>query len=236
MVQKGPNDHFGQNDLIPNRILAFARPKRTKMVHFGLKSWDLPCHLQSPKPRKPEKSQKSLPRGVWDPPTPDPEKVPKRSEKSRENLKINYFLDFSNISLTFSGSGIGGSQTPLGRLSGFRGLVLCGWWGRSQLKRSSILVHLGPPTVLWPFLTITCARQMGSTSHRSPRTPMTSASTPQEARFPPRSVWRQTLMRSPGLESSPASCDVPMRTKIITYGLGKKVGPLENRKMPLLAK
>ena len=37
MVQNGPNDHFGQNDLIPNWILAFARPKWTKMVHFGLK-------------------------------------------------------------------------------------------------------------------------------------------------------------------------------------------------------
>ena len=35
MVQNGPNDHFGQNDLIPNRTLAFARPKWTKMVHFG---------------------------------------------------------------------------------------------------------------------------------------------------------------------------------------------------------
>ena len=34
-VQNGPNDHFGQNDLIPNWILAFARPKWTKMVHFG---------------------------------------------------------------------------------------------------------------------------------------------------------------------------------------------------------
>ena len=27
LEQHGPNDHFGQNDLIPNRILAFARPK-----------------------------------------------------------------------------------------------------------------------------------------------------------------------------------------------------------------
>ena len=35
MVQNGPNDHFGQNDLIPNWILVFARPKWTKMVHFG---------------------------------------------------------------------------------------------------------------------------------------------------------------------------------------------------------
>ena len=33
--QNGPNENFGQNDLIPNWILAFARPKRTKMVHFG---------------------------------------------------------------------------------------------------------------------------------------------------------------------------------------------------------
>ena len=35
MVQNGPDDHFGQNDLFPNWILAFARPKWTKMVHFG---------------------------------------------------------------------------------------------------------------------------------------------------------------------------------------------------------
>ena len=35
MDQNGPNDHFGQNGLIPNWILAFARPKWTKMVHFG---------------------------------------------------------------------------------------------------------------------------------------------------------------------------------------------------------
>ena len=33
--QNGQNDHFGQNDLIPNRTLAFKRPKWTKMVHFG---------------------------------------------------------------------------------------------------------------------------------------------------------------------------------------------------------
>ena len=35
MVQNGPNDHFSQNDLIPNWTLAFARPIWTKMVHFG---------------------------------------------------------------------------------------------------------------------------------------------------------------------------------------------------------
>ena len=35
MAQNCPNDHFGQNDLVPNQILAFARPKCTKMVRFG---------------------------------------------------------------------------------------------------------------------------------------------------------------------------------------------------------
>ena len=35
MAQNGPNHHFGQNGLISNWILAFARPKWTKMVHFG---------------------------------------------------------------------------------------------------------------------------------------------------------------------------------------------------------
>ena len=39
MVRNGPNDHFGQNGLIPNWISAFARPKWTKMVHFGLGSY-----------------------------------------------------------------------------------------------------------------------------------------------------------------------------------------------------
>ena len=37
MVQNGPNDHFGQNGLIPNWILAFARPKWSILVYFGLK-------------------------------------------------------------------------------------------------------------------------------------------------------------------------------------------------------
>ena len=35
MVQNGPNDQFGQNDLIPNWILASNGPKWTKMAHFG---------------------------------------------------------------------------------------------------------------------------------------------------------------------------------------------------------
>ena len=34
--QNGQNDHFGQNDFIPNWILAFARPEWSIVVHFGL--------------------------------------------------------------------------------------------------------------------------------------------------------------------------------------------------------
>ena len=45
--QFGPNDHFGQNYLISNWILAFVRPERTKMVHFGLKRSIL-VHLGPP--------------------------------------------------------------------------------------------------------------------------------------------------------------------------------------------
>ena len=48
MVQNGPNDHFGQNDLIPNWILAFARPKWTKMVHFGPFKRSILVHLGPP--------------------------------------------------------------------------------------------------------------------------------------------------------------------------------------------
>ena len=47
MAQNGPNDHFGQNDLILNWILAFARPKWTILVHFGLKRSIL-VHLGPP--------------------------------------------------------------------------------------------------------------------------------------------------------------------------------------------
>ena len=90
MVQNGPNDHFGQNALIPNWILAFARPKWTKMVHFGLRRsilvhlgpptvlWPFPCPsfpwffcftkekpqinqgFLSSAPRKPRKNQRKL--------------------------------------------------------------------------------------------------------------------------------------------------------------------------------
>ena len=47
MDQNGPKDHFGQNDLIPNWILAFARPKWTKMAHFG-PFWPEEVHFGPP--------------------------------------------------------------------------------------------------------------------------------------------------------------------------------------------
>ena len=48
--QNGPKwskYHFGQNYLIPNYISAFARPKWTKTVHFGL-FWSILVHLGPP--------------------------------------------------------------------------------------------------------------------------------------------------------------------------------------------
>ena len=66
-------------------------------------AWDLSDHLQSPKPRNPEKSQKSLPRGVWDPPTPDPQKVPKKVRKVKKIVDFDYFSDFSDFFWNFSG-------------------------------------------------------------------------------------------------------------------------------------
>ena len=81
---------------------------------LGLRS--PPPSTEPKNPQKPEKSQKSLPRGVWDPPNPDPEKVQKKSPKSQEkSLKINYFLDFSDFFFgLFRGPGSGGPKLPSG--------------------------------------------------------------------------------------------------------------------------
>ena len=46
MVRNGQDDHFGQNDLVPNRILVFARPKWTKMPQFG-PFWPEEAHFGS---------------------------------------------------------------------------------------------------------------------------------------------------------------------------------------------
>ena len=74
-----------------------------------------PAIYRAQNPENPKSFKKVSREEFGTPPTPDPEKVKKKSEKSRERLKINYFLDFSNFLLTFSGSGVRGSQTPLGR-------------------------------------------------------------------------------------------------------------------------
>ena len=59
MVHNGPNDHFGQNGLIPNWILAFATPKWSILVHFGLERSIL-VHLGPPTVLWPFLSQFSL--------------------------------------------------------------------------------------------------------------------------------------------------------------------------------
>ena len=56
-------------------------------------------------------------------PTPDPEKVRKKSEKPRKASLFRLFPDFSDSFLTFSGSGVGGSQTLRGRLFGVSGFL-----------------------------------------------------------------------------------------------------------------
>ena len=82
-------------------------------------AWDLSEHLQSPKQRNPEESKKSLPRGVWDPQPPDPQKVPKKES--------TIFWTFRTFFGTFWGFGVGGSQTPFGDFSEtFRGFVVLG--------------------------------------------------------------------------------------------------------------
>ena len=113
-----------------------SRAARQREASAKCYAWDLSDHLQSPKPRNPEKSQKSLPRGVWDPPTPDPQKLPKRVRKVKKIVDFDYFSDFSDFFWNFSGSGVGGSQTPFGRLfetfRGFRDFGLCRWRAKSQ--------------------------------------------------------------------------------------------------------
>ena len=108
--------------------------------------WDLARHLQSRKPHNPEKSQKSLPRGVWDPPTPNPQKVPKKVGNVQKIVKINYFLDLSDLFRNFlgvRGRGVpNSSRETFLRLFGvafwwFRGFGFCRWSERSQAYRAT---------------------------------------------------------------------------------------------------
>ena len=72
---------------------------------FGFEISPAICRVQ--KPRKPEKSQKSLPRGVWDPLIPDPEKIKKKVRKVK---KIVDFQTFSWLFGLFQGPEWGGPK------------------------------------------------------------------------------------------------------------------------------
>ena len=78
-----------------------------------------------PKTPKTQKVSKKSPERSLGPPTRDPEKVTKKSEKSRKSLKINYFLDFSDFFGTFwgfLGRGVpNSSRETFLRLFGFSG-------------------------------------------------------------------------------------------------------------------
>ena len=103
-------------------------------------NWDLSDHLQSPKRRNPKNSQKvskKSPERSLGPPDPGPTKSSEKSPKvQKKELILTIFWTFFG---TFQGSGVGGSQTPLGRLFlrllGFRGLGLRRWRARSQPKK-----------------------------------------------------------------------------------------------------
>ena len=73
-----------------------------------------PAIYRAQNPETPKSLQKSLPRGLWDPPGP-PKGSPKSPKSPQKIVKINNFLDFSDFFWNFFG-GPGGSQRPLGRL------------------------------------------------------------------------------------------------------------------------
>ena len=79
------------------------------LFRSSVSDWDLRDHLQNPKPRNPEKSQKSLPRGVRDPWPRTPKKVPKKVRKVKKIVDFDYFLDFSDF-LGGPGSGVPNSS------------------------------------------------------------------------------------------------------------------------------
>ena len=65
--------------------------------------WDFARHLQSPKPRNPEKSQKVSRKEFGTPRPRTPEKFRKKVRKVRKIVKINYFFDFSDLFRNFLG-------------------------------------------------------------------------------------------------------------------------------------
>ena len=110
-------------------------PGMRELILFSVYGWDLPGHLQSPKPRNPKKSPKKSPERSLGPPG-TPKKVPKKVRKVQKIVDFNYFLDFSD----FFGNllGVPGGPRDLsgdffGDFLGFRGFGLCRWPGRSQV-------------------------------------------------------------------------------------------------------
>ena len=84
--------------------------------------WDLARHLQSPKPQNPEKKVSKVSQKEFG--TPQPRTPEKFRQKVRKVRKNQLFLSFRG---TFWGSGVWGSQTPLGRLfETFRGFGILG--------------------------------------------------------------------------------------------------------------
>ena len=75
-----------------------------------------PAIYRAQNPETP-KSLKKVSREEFGTPRPrTPEKFRKKSEKSKNELILTMFLTFRTFFGTFWGSGVGGSQTPLGRL------------------------------------------------------------------------------------------------------------------------
>ena len=67
---------------------------------FGQKNFGpgiSPTIYRAQNPETHEKSPKSLPRGVWDPPTPDPQKVPKKVRKVKKIVKLDFSDFFWNL-------------------------------------------------------------------------------------------------------------------------------------------
>ena len=81
-----------------------------------------------PKIPKPRKVAKESPGRTSGPPALDPPKTSKKSLKSQEIDKINYFLDFSDVVLeVFGGSGVGGPEVLSGDFfETFRGFGILG--------------------------------------------------------------------------------------------------------------
>ena len=78
-------------------------PRKFTKSDFRDWPWDLPGHLQSPKPRNPKKSPKESPERSLGPPG-TPEKVQKKSEKSKKLLILTIFWTFWTFLGTFGGS------------------------------------------------------------------------------------------------------------------------------------